>query len=337
MGGYHSPQWWSHSPFAITESLGRKTPVRVLGPALALLFSLGSARSAWSQASPPIIVQRGVGAEECPEAPALTDRIERIRGKPERDRSGYRVTFTHEEGLFEAVITAPNGRMRALESRGATCSALANATAVTLALIFDSDPVADAVPKTAPPVVVPVIRVPPPPPEEPVSHLEANLAVGAVGLGGILGPVALAVSAEAGVAGRRWRTAIGGIWALPQTLMLGPGTVRESLLSSLVRVCYTPLRADILRIDLCSGAFIGLETAEAEGYSRNDRRTRPWLALPIEVVFGGGTSRVGWELVAGALIPARRNDFAVDEIGVAYQSPPVGGLLSLRVIGMVPW
>jgi hypothetical protein len=337
MGGYHSPQWWSHSPFAITESLGRKRPVRVLGSALALALALGGARNAWAQAAPPVIVQRGVGAEECPDAPSLAARIERIRGKPERDRVGYRVTFTREENVFAAVITAPSGRMRALESRSATCSALANATAVTLALIFDSDPVVDTIPKPVPPVVVPVTAVPtPPPPEPPASNLEANLAVGVVGLAGVIAPVSLGFSAEVGIAGARWRSSIGGLWVMPKTITLGPGTVRERLLSGLVRVCYTPLRADMLRLDLCSGAFIGLTTAEAQGYSRNDRRTRPWIALPIEVAFAGGTSRVGWELVAGALIPARRNDFGIEGLGVAYQSPPIGGLLSLRVFGTVP-
>jgi len=118
---------------------------------------------------------------------------------------------------------------------------------------------------------------------------------------------------------------------------LAPGVVREELLSGRVRVCYAPWRSPALRLDVCSGAFIGLETAEGQGFTHDDRRTRAWLAWPAELALAGGNGRVGWEVVGAALVPVRRNDFSIDGIGIAYRSPPVGGMISLRAVGMMPW
>jgi hypothetical protein len=33
----------------------------------------------------------------------------------------------------------------------------------------------------------------------------------------------------------------------------------------------------------------------------------------------------------------RRQDFSIDGLGVAYESPPIGGTLTLRVVGLLPW
>jgi hypothetical protein len=47
----------------------------------------------------------------------------------------------------------------------------------------------------------------------------------------------------------------------------------------------------------------------------------------------GGVSFRGVEVAAGALLPLRRNDFSIDNLGVAYQSWHVGMLLSMRAVG----
>jgi hypothetical protein len=46
---------------------------------------------------------------------------------------------------------------------------------------------------------------------------------------------------------------------------------------------------------------------------------------------------VGWELGAAALIALRRYEFAVDGLGVAYRSLPVGVMVSLRAYGFWGW
>jgi hypothetical protein len=130
---------------------------------------------------------------------------------------------------------------------------------------------------------------------------------------------------------------LGAMWGVPQTLDLGPGTVNERLVSGLVRTCFAPYRQEWARFDICTGAFVGLVTGEAQGFTHNEDHTRPWVAVPLELVFAGWSAPVGWELAAAGLLPVRRQDFTVDGLGVAYKSPPVGGMVSLRVVGMFPW
>lgn len=44
------------------------------------------------------------------------------------------------------------------------------------------------------------------------------------------------------------------------------------------------------------------------------------------------TPPVGVEVAASALLPLRRHDFSIDNLGVAYQSWHVGMLLSMRAV-----
>ncbi len=272
-----------------------------------LFIVLLASRSGWAQQA-PLVVERGTGAEQCPDADTLSARVEQIRGRAEHElASRYHVVFTRREDVFAAVIsTGPGGaNARVLENSGPTCSALANATAVTLALLFDSDvkqkPPPPSVPAPPPvaaePVVAPAQKLP--------SPRYATLAVGAAGLAGVLRPVSLALIADGGFAGPRWRASIGALWGLPQTIPLGPGTVREQLLSGFSRACLAPWTGGSLRFDLCSGAVFGFMTGEGQGYSRNERRTQPWVAIPLEFALAGFHTSVGWELSVAAMVTLR--------------------------------
>jgi hypothetical protein len=154
---------------------------------------------------------------------------------------------------------------------------------------------------------------------------------------GVLRPASLMLTGEVGVGGKLWKASVGGLWSPPQTIDLGPGVVHERLLSGFVRGCYSPWRYGVLRSDVCAGGMMGLATAEGEGYSRDERHSRPWLALPVDVQLSGRRGVVGWELDAGAFATLRRADFAVDGVGVAYHSPPIGVMLSLRAFAVLPW
>jgi hypothetical protein len=314
--------------------------MRVIASIPILVLFVAVARIGWAQELPRLVVERGAGAEPCPDASSLATRIAQIRGSPQRDlATSYRVLFTRKDDTFSAVIsTGPHGaNVRTLENRGSTCAALGNAAAVTLALLFDSDVAVKSNSEPSLPVVVPSAVSPPPLPEGPKTRRDATLAIGASGLAGVLRPVSPGLTAEAGIAGTRWRMSLGAIWALPQTTALGPGTVQDQLLGGFARTCFAPWRGESLRFDVCSGAVFGLVTAEGQGYTRNESHIRPWVAVPFELSFGGWTVPAGWEVVAGGLASIRRHDFSVDNLGVAYESPPVGAMLSLRAIGMLPW
>jgi hypothetical protein len=72
---------------------------------------------------------------------------------------------------------------------------------------------------------------------------------------------------------------------------------------------------------------------EARGYTRNDSVKRAWLAIPLEASLSTLSTPVGVELGVSALVPLRQSDFSIDNLGTAYESWPVGMLLSLRAIG----
>jgi hypothetical protein len=298
---------------------------------LALLLTGGQVRAQSS-----FTVERAAGAESCPNAAWLAARMEGIRGKSARGRTEYRVTFSQAGEEFAASITAGSpGQRRTILSRRPTCVALGEATAVTLALLFDSDALEEEhPPEPALRLVAPMVAVaaPPPPPRG------ASVSVGAAGLVGILGPLSLAGTAETGGAIGRWRAGVGALWALPDTHTLGPGSVREELLSGLVRLCHSPLQRRKLRVDVCSGAYVGATTGEAGGFSTNDQRSRLWVAVPAELVLAYAPARhLGWELSAGALWQVRRNDFGIDGLGAAYRSPVVAGIVSLRAVALLFW
>jgi hypothetical protein len=182
----------------------------------------------------------------------------------------------------------------------------------------------------------------PPSPEAPAPEVgkrrrEATVALGTTGLVGVLRPFSPGLSGELGLEIGRWRTALGGLAVFPQTLELGPGTVRESLLGGSMRACYAPWRGDRLRFDVCSGALIGAVKADGQGFTRNATQTQPWLAVPLEVAMAAFAGPLGLELGAGARASLQRPDFSVDGLGVAYRSPLVGATVSLRAIGQWPW
>jgi hypothetical protein len=294
-------------------------------------------------------VTRGSDAQDCPDTVSLVERVSSIRGasvppRPVPSSVTLTVTFARTGDTFSAAIrsSARPSSVRRLEVPGKTCAALARATAVTLALLLDPDAAPDDAPDTPAERTVPTLPTPAPPPapEAPATKRESReltLAVGASALLVTLRPVAPAFTGELGLEVGRWRTGLGVLWAPPQALALGPGVVRESIRSGSLRLCYSPWRRGALRSDLCTGAYMGLEEADGERYTRGDDRTRPWLGVPIELTLAGRRDHVGWEVGAGALIGVVRQDFSIENLGDAYRPPPVGAVLSLRAVGLVPW
>jgi hypothetical protein len=163
------------------------------------------------------------------------------------------------------------------------------------------------------------------------AHLAFSLGGGA--LFGVVQTVAPTVQGELGIGVNRFRTGIGVLWMPRQARDFGPGQLRETLLSGVARTCLTAARRAQVRFDLCSGIYAGLLKVQARGYTRNDSADKAWLAVPLGVALTT-SSPVGVEVSASALLPLRRNDFSIDHLGVAYESWPVGMLLSMRAVGI---
>ena len=293
--------------------------------------------------TPPIlVVERGVGAERCPDAEAITAKVEQIRARPAVDAPNrYRVTLARTDDGFSATIRTDTstGSVRTLEHSGANCAALGNAVALTLELLLDSDlePKQKVDPPPPPPAKAVVATAAPPSPSVPPPPRDATFSLAAAGLAGVLRPVSPALSADVGMRFAPLRVSAGALWGWPQTLTFGPGTVHERLLGGFARICVPAWQRGDLRLDACSGAIAGAITAEAEGYTENEQRTRSWIAVPFEAALASWSAPIGWELSLAGLLPLRRPDYTIEGLGTVYRSPPVGGMLSVRFIGIVPW
>jgi hypothetical protein len=124
---------------------------------------------------------------------------------------------------------------------------------------------------------------------------------------------------------------VGALWLTPQTLELAPGNAREHLISASLRACYGVAAGAVLRLDACSGAFIGAARAEARGFAQNMQHTELFLAFPAGLALAARTGRVSWQLAASALLVCPPNEFSVVGRGATYHPPPVAGLFTLSV------
>src|SRR5262245_56791797 len=86
-------------------------------------------------------VTREAGAEGCPDEAALIEHVNRVRGLQATGATGtYHVTFSFRAGVYRAAIRFGSTQgQRVLRDRGTTCASLEQATALTLALLLDSD------------------------------------------------------------------------------------------------------------------------------------------------------------------------------------------------------
>jgi hypothetical protein len=323
--------------FAATSPLSALAP---FGARAALAQS--SSDAAQTQAK-LVSVAREEGAESCPDAESLAAHVERLRGhQATSETSAYRVSFSRRGGVFRATIRlASGGGARELRDRGPSCASLEQATALTLALLLDSDlheaPSEQDEPKAIElsPAREPETEPESPPIEiaQPAARARLTLSLGGAGVLGVVQPVVPAAIAELGIGTRRFRTSLGVLWMPTQTYELGPGNLHERLLSGVARTCLTAVRGEQAHFDLCSGIYAGLLHVQATGYTRNDSADKAWLAVPVELAVSTTSNPISVEVGASALLPVRRNDFSVDNLGVAYASWPVGLMLSMRAVG----
>lgn len=321
-------------------SFAAASPLAPFGVRAALAQSSGDA----SPAHPQLVsVSREEGAESCPDADSLAAHVERLRGhQATSETSAYRVSFSRRGGVFRATIRlASGGGTRELRDRGPSCASLEQATALTLALLLDSDlhevPSEQDEPKAIElsPAREPEMAPESPPFElqQPAARARLTLSLGGAGVLGVVQPVVPAAVAELGIGTQRFRTSLGVLWMPTQTYELGPGNLHERLLSGVARTCLTAVSAEQARFDLCTGIYAGLLHVQASGYTRNDSADKAWLAVPLELALSTTSKPIGVEVGVSVLLPVRRNDFSIDNLGVAYASWPVGLMLSMRAIG----
>jgi hypothetical protein len=288
-------------------------------------------------------VERGSGAEECPDAPALARRVGELEpsasiatdaSEPAKLRLRVRLERHPEHWRAQIQVSGARTGERTLTDSGAQCSGLGEAVALTIAMLLQVD--AQAEPEPAP-----VVAEPSPPPKTPpaAAPRRASRAAGppALGLELSLGPamtagvlerigVAVLGEVELGVT-RSFHVGLGGLWALPQTIEHGEGQVEVSLLALTLSACLD-LFGEKAAVELAACAIQagGELRGTGHGYSAyTDSAGRPWLA------FGGGARArgnivgpLGYLLGLSLLVPLSEQRFAVEGVsGTAFEPSPV--------------
>jgi hypothetical protein len=292
-------------------------PPLVLGAALSAAISVG----------------RAPGAEDCPDAERLTARVDRIaeasaHTSSDAARTTVHVDFSRSGDSYQATLHLTGAREgeRALRDEGPTCDALADAVAVTTALLFDAS-------ETRPKVDV-------------EAHDESKRARAptftwwisghfGAGAGLVGGPTWLTGAAIEASALGIGSLELGGTWTGSRTNDLGAGAVRARL-GYLELGVFRSLTGETIRVGPCF-LFAGGELRGAgEGYPITSSAALMWWAVGAgvrgEVGLGAG---LRLRLRALALVPTRKESFSVGYVGKPYESSPAGGLaevgLSVKV------
>ena len=283
--------------------------------------------------SAAIIVSRTPEASDCPDTERLASEVERIVGRPLAEGGApnalvVRAEFSRPAGIYQAKVQLTGAREgeRVLRDEGATCEALADAVAVTTALLLDpSERSAKE-------------RRPLDPARSPLRSWLELWVSGRYGVGAGLvgGPTWIAGGGLGASLGPLTSIDLGATVTGTHTSQLGEGIVH-------VRLWYIELGAfrSLTGETLQLGPYLqlmgGVLGGVGEGYATTSSASLAWFAagagLRAEVRFGSNL-RLGARALA--LVPTRKHSFSVGYVGTAYESSAVGGSAEFT-LGMKFW
>ena len=158
---------------------------------------------------------------------------------------------------------------------------------------------------------------------------------GIFGLGGALAaaivrPLAPALFADVGLELGHASLAIGAFWIPTQHIDVAPGSIHVGLVGGSLRGC--AFLGNATEVGLCAKVLAGELRGAGAGYSSDAQRSRPWFALEPEVFVDRALyGRLRARAAAGATVPLHAEAFYVTGASTAYETPAVGGLLSLSI------
>jgi hypothetical protein len=292
-------------------------------------------------------VARSEGALDCPDEAHFTRQVATIAGRATEKGLILQVEFIRRpEGLEANLrVSGPRQGRRTLTDPGPSCVALADAAAVTVAILLDPQTTEKAIPSSPPPPATSA----PAPPAPATSRPPARLAVGlgpeisggltaspalGIGLGSALRPARQGPGVEAGALWLPRRS-----FVLPDTLGESPGDgeVQVALVAARVAGCWWG-GGPRLQGAACAEVGAGAYLASGVHYYKTQDSSGLWVGagpgLRAAGVLGGP---VGWGAGVSWFFPLHRHDFVVDRLGKAFESSATGGWLARVTLEATIW
>jgi hypothetical protein len=157
------------------------------------------------------------------------------------------------------------------------------------------------------------------------------LRAGAALAEGIVRPAAPALVMDGVFESGQASIALGALWIPLQRIPLSPGDVEIQLISGALSGCVSMWERT--RLGVCARVLAGEILAAGSGFSVDSQATRPWFAGGLELFVDGPlfAPLLRYRASVAALVPLHAEAFYVEGPGVAYDTPPFGGLFTLAV------
>ena len=258
----------------------------------------------------------------CPASRELRALVERIAQRPllptsPSDTVFATVRFRQAGTGFEAQVHLTGAKQgeRLLTDTGESCAPLAQAVAVTLALVMDSRPT-----PATPRAVVPLLQS------------RGTLSLGLGPTLGLVPSAGMAFSAALGVTWPRWSVHAGGVYWQTREAVLGSGHVTVRLAAANVLLCRWRVGKPNLHLEACAAGAAGWLSGQGQDYPVSSQAGFFWSAFGAAMRLGGQLGeRWLWAVSAEGLVPLSQRSFSVGNLGVAYQTDRVGGLAQLHL------
>jgi hypothetical protein len=262
-------------------------------------------------------VERAAGAETCPDPASFEARVREGLASEQKEPSARTVVvrFERKRAGHSAAVRTSDGTLRTLVDDGASCAALADATALAVRLALDLEPAADAALDERRPAAEdaalrgepssPVAEqaAPTAEPSSPVAERaarqpragEANrdaardeppsrrssvglwLLGGAGAAAGLIHPFSTGARAGAGVTldSSRWTIGATGSISAARTFAVGSGEVDLAYAGAGLEACRRHGMSERVTVGACGRLELGRLSGTARGFDRSEAHARP--------------------------------------------------------------
>lgn len=298
---------------------------------------VGDGRAAAQEGETDRLVLEWTAPSACPQSSELRVMVARLLGGTIRlpaERT-LDVRARVEQGTTWQVEietgSKPQVRRRLLEAE--SCAALADATALIVALMIDPK----AVEEIACPSPPPPSRPAPPSQELPDSPNRFSLGLVGTASLGILPSLDAGVGGSLGLLRGSWRFELQGSYGLRRDQTVAVPSLERAhgtfnYLGGSAGVC-RDLGSRRVNIGPCTEVAFGILSAQGYGVTQGIPAKTPWLGFGL----GGflaieASQHVTFPLHAGLLVPVTRPEFIIEHVqGRVFHGPPIGAYAALGV------